>query len=106
MSKQLRLKGLPLEDVIKLNQRFNEIESKADSSSSSVIIQSKTYIHPETHPATMIVQDSTHRFVTDNEKSIWNANAPSQSGKYYEPLITDLGEFLFMDGDICMGEVV
>ena len=33
------------------------------------------YVHPATHPATMITQDSTHRFVTDTEKSTWNAKA-------------------------------
>lgn len=31
------------------------------------------YIHPSTHPASMIVEDSNHRFVTDAEKSAWNA---------------------------------
>lgn len=31
-----------------------------------------TYTHPSTHPATMITQDSTHRFVSDSEKSAWN----------------------------------
>lgn len=31
------------------------------------------YIHPTTHPATIIVEDSTHRFVTDAEKAAWNA---------------------------------
>ena len=30
------------------------------------------YTHPSTHPATMITQDSTHRFVSDSEKSTWN----------------------------------
>lgn len=30
------------------------------------------YVHPETHDATMIVQDETHRFVTDIEKAKWN----------------------------------
>ena len=34
-----------------------------------------TYIHPSTHPATMITEDTTHRFVTDTEKSTWNAKA-------------------------------
>lgn len=33
------------------------------------------YIHPSSHPATMITEDSTHRFVTDTEKSTWNAKA-------------------------------
>ena len=30
------------------------------------------YIHPTSHPATIITQDSTHRFVTDAEKTLWN----------------------------------
>lgn len=32
----------------------------------------KDYTHPESHPATMITEDSTHRFVTDGEKTTWN----------------------------------
>ncbi len=31
------------------------------------------YTHPPTHPATMISQDATHRFVTDAEKQAWDA---------------------------------
>lgn len=30
------------------------------------------YTHPSNHEASMITQDSTHRFVTDSEKSEWN----------------------------------
>lgn len=33
------------------------------------------YSHPSSHPATMITEDETHRFVTDTEKSTWNAKA-------------------------------
>lgn len=33
------------------------------------------YTHPSTHPATMITEDSTHRFVTDTEKNTWNNKA-------------------------------
>lgn len=33
------------------------------------------YVHPATHPATMITQDATHRFVTDTEKNTWNNKA-------------------------------
>ena len=33
------------------------------------------YVHPSTHPATMITEDSTHRFVTDTEKNTWNDKA-------------------------------
>ncbi|MGO5439481.1 pyocin knob domain-containing protein [Megamonas funiformis] len=33
------------------------------------------YVHPSTHPASMITQDTTHRFVTDTEKTTWNGKA-------------------------------
>lgn len=33
------------------------------------------YTHPDNHPATMITQDGSHRFVTDGEKSTWNNKA-------------------------------
>ncbi|MCX4301724.1 MAG: hypothetical protein OSJ35_05780, partial [Alistipes sp.] len=29
------------------------------------------YTHPASHPASMIAQDTTHRFVTDAEKTTW-----------------------------------
>lgn len=32
----------------------------------------ENYTHPASHAASMITQDSTHRFVTDTEKSVWN----------------------------------
>ena len=33
------------------------------------------YTHPDTHPASMITQDTSHRFVTDTEKNTWNGKA-------------------------------
>ena len=39
---------------------------------SNAVFTDTVYTHPSTHPATMIVQDSTHRFVTDSEKTAWN----------------------------------
>jgi hypothetical protein len=33
------------------------------------------YVHPATHPATMITEDATHRFATDTEKSNWNSKS-------------------------------
>lgn len=35
------------------------------------------YTHPSSHPATMITQDATHRFVSDTEKTAWNGKLPS-----------------------------
>ena len=37
------------------------------------------YTHPAYHAATMVTEDSTHRFVTDAEKSTWNAKAATAS---------------------------
>lgn len=34
-----------------------------------------SYTHPNSHAATMIIEDSTHRFVTDVEKTNWNNKA-------------------------------
>ncbi len=30
------------------------------------------YVHPASHPATMITEDTAHRFVSDTEKAAWN----------------------------------
>lgn len=32
------------------------------------------YAHPDKHPATIIQEDANHRFVTDEEKDLWNSN--------------------------------
>lgn len=32
------------------------------------------YEHPDTHPASIIIEDETHRFVTDEEKTAWNSS--------------------------------
>ncbi|QEK12701.1 hypothetical protein FQB35_10360 [Crassaminicella thermophila] len=39
----------------------------------SIEDNANNYQHPSVHPATMITEDSTHRFVTDSEKSDWNS---------------------------------
>ncbi|MGO4181388.1 hypothetical protein AB4Z17_09420 [Paenibacillus sp. TAF43_2] len=33
------------------------------------------YVHPANHPASVIIQDASNRFVTDAEKTAWNAKA-------------------------------
>ncbi|WP_242960824.1 pyocin knob domain-containing protein [Clostridium peptidivorans] len=35
--------------------------------------EANKYIHPSTHTASIIVQDSTHRFSSDTEKTNWNS---------------------------------
>ena len=38
-----------------------------------IAANANNYTHPSSHAASMITQDSTHRFVSDSEKSTWNA---------------------------------
>lgn len=40
-----------------------------------------SYVHPDTHPASMIIPDATHRFVTDTQINTWN-NKANTSGTY------------------------
>ncbi|MBN2842868.1 MAG: hypothetical protein JXM68_07245, partial [Sedimentisphaerales bacterium] len=64
------------------------------------------YQHPATHPATMIEQDETHRFVTDTEKANWNAGTSLNRGYIFigdaqnKPLATlgAEGEVLMSNG--------
>ena len=52
--------------------------SKEDKAKLDTIAEgagSDEYVHPDTHPATMITTDATHRFVTDTQISTWNAKA-------------------------------
>lgn len=35
-------------------------------------LETKVYTHPETHSASIITQDPTHRFVTDTEKAVYS----------------------------------
>ena len=46
--------------------------SKADIVALGIPSQDTVYTHPSTHPASMIVESTTKRFVTDTEKSKWN----------------------------------
>lgn len=48
-----------------------ELKKKLDG----IAMGANNYVHPSSHPATMITQDATHRFVSDTEKSTWNAKA-------------------------------
>ena len=48
----------------KLKSKLDGIEAEANK-----------YEHPANHPASIITQDATHRFVTDVEKATWNGKA-------------------------------
>jgi parallel beta-helix repeat protein len=55
------------------------------------------YEHPATHPATMITEDSTHRFATDNEKAAWNG-AVSDSHVHSNKTVLD--KFTEQEGEL------
>lgn len=47
------------------------------------------YIHPTTHPGSMITEDTTHRWTTDTEKSNWNdANSQKHTHNNFSILQT------------------
>ena len=60
---------------------WNTITNKIDSSRVKTDVPADAkftdtiYTHPETHAADIIVEDTTHRFVTDSEKTNWNEKA-------------------------------
>lgn len=58
--------------------KLQEIESGANN-----------YTHPATHPADMIVQDSSRRFVSDTEKNAWNETYRQSTG-YTDQKIAEL----------------
>lgn len=53
------------------------------------------YTHPSTHPASIIVQDASNRFVTDTEKSNWNSKAAgnhNHNGTYTRKYAANIGD--------------
>ena len=55
------------------------------------------YVHPETHPASMIAEDETHRFVTSEEKALIGTNISSNGSadiKYlYRGYVYKIGNY-------------
>lgn len=56
--------------------RTDATKTAKSSTNGNVLIngtETVVYTHPSAHAASMITQDSTHRFVSDTEKNAWNA---------------------------------
>ncbi len=54
----------------------NGLMSSADKTKlNGVAANATNYTHPSTHPASMITESSSKRFVSDTEKNIWNSKA-------------------------------
>ena len=50
----------------------NDYTTAEKNKLSGIADKANNYVHPDSHPAEMIEQDATHRFVSDNEKTSWN----------------------------------
>lgn len=64
-------------DITRLStQTMNGLMSASDKLKlDSIDVVTGSYVHPATHPATMIVEDENHRFVTDEQIATWMAKA-------------------------------
>lgn len=62
--------------IPKVTSSSDGLMSKEDKSKlDGVESGANKYVHPSSHAASMITQDSSHRFVSDSEKSTWNGKA-------------------------------
>lgn len=71
-----------LADIEDINENMDvldeEVKNKADKTQvlTNVPLNAKftdtIYTHPTNHPPSIITQDTTNRFVSDSEKSVWN----------------------------------
>ena len=59
---------IPLASASSDGRMSKEDKTKLDG----IATNANNYKHPSTHPASMITDDSTHRFVSDEEKNKWN----------------------------------
>ena len=59
-----------------VTQSANGLMTAADKKKlDGIASNANNYVHPDSHKATMITQDSTHRFVSDAQINEWNAKA-------------------------------
>ena len=66
-----KVEGKDLSDENYTSEEKTKLEGIAENANN--------YTHPATHEATMIVEDETHKFVTETEKSTWNAKLGTTS---------------------------
>lgn len=52
----------------------NDYSTTEKNKLSGIAEKANNYVHPVSHPADIITQDATHRFVSDDEKKVWNTN--------------------------------
>ncbi len=52
-----------------------DFTTEKDNKLNGIAEGANKYTHPKNHPATVITEDETHRFVTDAEKAKWDAKS-------------------------------
>lgn len=66
----------------------NGFMSAADKAKlDGVAVSANNYAHPANHPASIILQDASNRFVTDAEKSAWTAKEPGFDAIVASPIV-------------------
>lgn len=69
------LKTSKVDKVVGKGLSTNDYTTSDKTKLDGIATGANNYIHPSTHPASIITQDSSNRFVTDAEKSTWNGKA-------------------------------
>ncbi|MFS0727045.1 hypothetical protein [Paenibacillus sp. 1P07SE] len=83
--------GTDIVDITDLNDNMDILDSEVSRTASTaapgrmsaadkakldgIAAGANNYVHPANHPASIITQDASSRFVTDTEKAAWNAKA-------------------------------
>ena len=65
--------GAQFTDTVTTINGKTGVIAKADIVALGIPAQDTVYTHPANHPASMITETSLRRFVSDNEKAIWNS---------------------------------
>lgn len=71
--------GNKVDKVDGMGLSSNDYTSDEKTKLAGIETGANNYVHPSSHAASMIIEDSTHRFVTDTEKSTWNSKLGTSS---------------------------
>lgn len=66
----------------------NDYTTEEKNKLSEIADNANNYVHPESHPATIITEDETHRFLTDVERNKLNGIAESANNYVHPPTHT------------------
>ena len=76
---QLAALSLKVDKVAGKGLSTEDYSTAEKSKLAGVDAGANNYSHPANHPPSIITQDASNRFVTDAEKTVWNAKEPAIS---------------------------